>query len=154
MISSYNKLLLIYACLKPRRYHNQCLLYLLATILVLEKLLYFESQSFLMSCYFAKIFVRLLVMAAVCSFNVYKLIGWDPANIYLFKVNSRSTKKWSDICPKLPINSLESCSGVFIVSFEHYPHFFFSVSTVDFEQVNVCQRILSCLNIITQSNII
>ena len=46
-----------------------------------------------MSCYFANIFVHLLVIAAVCYFNVYNLIDWDLANIYLFKVNSRNTKK-------------------------------------------------------------
>ena len=63
-----------------------------------------------MSCFFAKIFVHVLVIVAVCYFNV-KLIDWDPANIYLFKVNSRNTKKWSDICPKLPINTVESRSG-------------------------------------------
>ena len=76
-----------------------------------------------MSCYFAKIFVDLLAIAAVCYFNVYELIGWDPANIYLFKVNSRDTDKWGDICPKLPKNTVESHSGVFAVNFEH-SHFF------------------------------
>ena len=68
----------------------------------------------------------MLVIAAVLTFilfNVYKLIDWDPANIYLFKVNSRNSKKWSDICPKLPINTVESRSGVFI-NFENYLHFF------------------------------
>ena len=56
----------------------------------------------------------MLVIAAVLTFilfNVYKLIDWDPANIYLFKVNSRNSKKWSDICPKLPINTVASRSG-------------------------------------------
>ena len=53
---------------------------------------YFGSQPFLMSCYFTKIFVHLPVIAAVCYFSVYKLIGWDPANIYLFNVNNRETK--------------------------------------------------------------
>ena len=77
-----------------------------------------------MSCYFTKIFVYLLVIAAVCYFSVYKLIGRDPANIYLFKVNSKNTKTWSDVCPKLPINTVESRSGVFNVSFENYSHFF------------------------------
>ena len=85
-----------------------------------------------MSCYFAKISVHLLVIAAVCYFNVYKLIGWGPGNIYLFKVNRRSTKKWSDICSKLPINIAESRSGVFI-NFEHSLFIlFFSVSIVGF----------------------
>ena len=77
-----------------------------------------------MSCYFTKIFVYLLVIAAVCYFRVYKLIGWDPALIYLFKVNSRNTKTWSVVCPKLPINTVESRFGVFIVNFENYSHFF------------------------------
>ena len=31
--------------------------------------------------------VAIGVIAAVCYFGVYKLIGLDPANIYLFKVN-------------------------------------------------------------------
>ena len=77
-----------------------------------------------MSCYFTKIFVDLLVIAAVCYFSIYKLIGWDPANIYLFKVNSKSTKTWKDVCPKLPINTPESRSGAFIDNFENYSHFF------------------------------
>ena len=32
-------------------------------------------------------------IAAVCYFGVYKLIGLDPANIYLFKVNCRALEK-------------------------------------------------------------
>ena len=40
-----------------------------------------------------KVFVHLLVSAAVCYFSVYKFIGWDPGNIYLFKVNSRTQEK-------------------------------------------------------------
>ena len=46
----------------------------------------------------------------------------NPANIYLFKVNNRNTRRRS---------------GVFIVTFEHISHPFFSVSIVDIEQVNV-----------------
>ena len=45
-----------------------------------------------MSCNFTKIFVH-LVNNCNSNFNVYKLIGWDPANIYLFKTNSRYTRK-------------------------------------------------------------
>ena len=44
---------------------------------------YFESQSFFMSCPFTKIFVHLLIIAAVSSFSVFKLIGWDQANTCL-----------------------------------------------------------------------
>ena len=76
---------------------------------------YFGSHPFLMSCYFTKIFVHLPVIAAVCYFSVYKLIGWNPANIYLFKVNSINTRKRYEICPKFTINKIESCSGVFTV---------------------------------------
>ena len=68
--------------------------------------------------------LSLLVTAAVCCFSVDKFIGWDPENIYLFKFNSKNTKKWSDVCPKLPINTIESRSSVFIVNFENYSHFF------------------------------
>ena len=43
-ISSYNRFFLIYACLKPRRYHNWYL-YLLPTIFVLEKRNKFDRIS-------------------------------------------------------------------------------------------------------------
>ena len=39
------------------------------------------------------IFVHLSVIAVVCYFSVYKLIIRDLANIYLFKVNSRTLEK-------------------------------------------------------------
>ena len=63
-----------------------------------------------MSCNFTKIFVHLLIIAAVSNFNVYKLIGWDPENVYLFKTNSTNTGKRCEKvrntgCPKktLPV---------------------------------------------------
>ena len=46
-----------------------------------------------MSYSFTKIFAHLLTIATVSNSNVYKQIGWDPANIYLFKTNSRNTRK-------------------------------------------------------------
>ena len=58
---------------------------------------YFGSQPFLISCYFTRIFVHLPVIVAVCYFSVHKLIGWDLENIYLFKSNSRNTKKRKEI---------------------------------------------------------
>ena len=76
-----------------------------------------------MSCYFTKIFVHLLVTAATCNSKVYKLIGRDLTDIYLFKVNSKNSKKRSEICPKLTINTVKRSPGVLIVNFEHYPHF-------------------------------
>ena len=51
-----------------------------------------------------------------------------PANIYLFKVNNRNTRKRCDICSTLTIKAPEQrhwlCSSVFIVSFEHISHLF------------------------------
>ena len=49
----------------------------------------------------------------------------SPANIYLFKVNNRSTRKRCEICSKSTIKTSERRhSGVFIVNFEHIsPHF-------------------------------
>ena len=84
---------------------------------------YFGWQPFLMRCHFTNIFVHLSVIAAVSYFNVHKLIGRDPANIYFFKVNSRITRKWCEICPKLTIKTLESRFCVFNVNLEHNSHF-------------------------------
>ena len=46
-----------------------------------------------------------------------------PANIYLFKVNNRSTRKRCEICSKFTIKTPERRhrrrSGVFVVNFEH-----------------------------------
>ena len=51
-----------------------------------------------------------------------------PANIYLFKVNNRNSRKRCDICSTLIIKAPERrhwlCSGVFIVSFEHISRLF------------------------------
>ena len=44
----------------------------------------------------------------------------------MFKVNNRNTRMKSI-----------TCFGVFNGNFEHISHLFFSVSIVDFEQVNV-----------------
>ena len=64
-----------------------------------------------------------------------------PANIYLFKVNNRNTRKRCEIYSKLAIKTPERRqwhrSDVFIVNFEHVSYLYFSVSIVDFEQVNV-----------------
>ena len=68
-----------------------------------------------MSYYFIKIFVHLPVIAAVCYFSVYKVIGWNTTNIYLFKVNSRNTRRTYEKYPKLTIKTIESNSGFFTV---------------------------------------
>ena len=97
-----------------------------------------------------RIFVHLSVITALYYFSVYKLIGWGPGNIYLFKIISRNNRKRCRICSKLTINTVENHSGVFIVNFKHVT-LFFSVSIVDFEQENICRGPLSCASIITQS---
>ena len=53
------------------------------------------------------------------------------------------------MCSKLAIKRVES--RVFIVNSEDISHLFFSVCTVECEQVNVFQGALSCVNIFTQS---
>ena len=56
-----------------------------------------------------------------------------PANIYLFRVNNRNTRKKREICSKLAITTSEQhhCRhfGVLLLSLS-------SVSIVEFEQVN------------------
>ena len=37
----------------------------------------------------------------MCSMLDIKILDSYPANIYLFKVNNRNTKKVNEICPKL-----------------------------------------------------
>ena len=45
------------------------------------------------------------------NYNVYKLIAWDPSNIYLITVSSRNTGKWSEICSSRDIRKRsEICS--------------------------------------------
>ena len=54
-----------------------------------------------------------------------------PANIYMFKVNNRNTRKMCEICSKLIIKTPERRqwrqwrrSGVFVVNFEHISRIF------------------------------
>ena len=51
------------------------------------------------------------------------------ANIYLFKVNNRSTRKWYELCSKLTIKTrttlLTRYFGVFIVTSENIFYTFF-----------------------------
>ena len=91
---------------------------------------YFGSQPFLMSCSFTKIFVHqyLPVITALCYFRVYKLIELETANIYLFKFNTKNTKKRCEISPKLTINTVDSRSVTLNIC-----HRLFSASIVHFE---------------------
>ena len=80
----------------------------------------------------------------------------NTANIYLFKVSSKSTNKSCDICSKLTIKALAQRqwhrSDVFIVNFEHISHLFSSVSILDLELVNAsweyfCGTLSRCLTL-------
>ena len=54
----------------------------------------------------------------------------DPANIYLFKVNNRNTRKTCEICSKLTLKTPERRqwhSGLFIVNFEHISRLFLAL---------------------------
>ena len=68
------------------------------------------------------IFVDLSVISTVSCFSVCKLIGWNPANVFLFKVAAETLEKGVK-CPKLTFNTAVSRSGVFNVNFEHISHF-------------------------------
>ena len=56
-------------------------------------------------------------------------------HIYLFKLNNSNGRKRCKIFSKLTI---KTPPGVFIVNFEQTSHFFSSIRTVDFEQINLC----------------
>ena len=57
--------------------------------------------------------------------TVFRLI---PANIYLFKVNNRNTRKRCELCSKLIMKTPERCHwrrfNVCIVNFKHISHLF------------------------------
>ena len=69
----------------------------------------------------------------------------NPAHKFLFKVNNRSSRKICEIFSKLTIQTPElvlelvtrTRYGIFLVNFEHISHHIFSVSIVDFAQINV-----------------
>ena len=72
--------------------------------------------------------------------KTYIIFGSTPANIYLFKVKNRNTRKRSEICSKLTIKSTERRQRR-----RFYCYFtpFSSVSIIDFEQVNVSWEFFS-----------
>ena len=61
----------------------------------------------------------------------------DPANIYLFKLNSRRTSKKRDIYSKITMKTSRTTSLFLTWSIFHT---FFSCFIVYFEQMNVCRR--------------
>ena len=90
----------------------------------------------------------LIIFAKSFIIDVWKVPKYvseyiNPANIDLFKVGNRSTRKRSEICSKLTIKIPEWCrSGVFIVNFEHISYGF-NVFIMDIEEVNVSLELTS-----------
>ena len=63
----------------------------------------------------------------ICYFPLYLFQTINPAGNFMFKVNTRNTRKKCEICSKLTTKTpeqLQRCrSGAFIVNFEHIsPH--------------------------------
>ena len=80
-------------------------------------------------------YINVPIFVHVCYFSAAKskkrwMGNTDtiPANIYLFKVNNRNTRKRCEIYLKLTIKTSQQChwhrSGVFIVNFEHISYLF------------------------------
>ena len=69
---------------------------------------------------------------AVCYFSVNKLIGWDPANVYLSKVNSINARKKCEMCQKSTKNIRKSIWWRYCQLWTYFVSFS-SVSIVDFE---------------------
>ena len=78
-------------------------------------------------CFYWKTYSNKTPSWKLCSFT--KLLNTSkPANIYLFKVKKRNTRKRCKICSELTIKTPERRQrrhpDVFIVNFEHYSHIF------------------------------
>ena len=92
--------------------------------------------------FFAKIVNVFYALTIFFMFSLdYSVIDYfdrvlNPANIYLFKVNNRNTRKRCEICSTLTIKTPEwyqwCHSGVFSVNFEHIC--WRTVNFVNFEQ--------------------
>ena len=74
----------------------------------------------------------------------FSLIWISPANIYLFKVSDRNTRKRCEIRSKLTVKTPKlrhwHRSGVFNVTFEHIPHLF-----LVFLSLNLNRKMLPCI---------
>ena len=90
----------------------------------------------------------LIIFAKSFIIDVWKVPKYiseyiNPANIDLFKVGNRSTRKRCEICSKLTTKIPEWCrSGVLIVNFERISYSF-NVFIMDIEEVNVSLELTS-----------
>ena len=71
---------------------------------------------------------HLLLLKLFFTVALFLLNNFNPANIYLLRVNKKNSRKRSEICLKLIIKTPEPrfwrCSGVFIVNFGYISHVF------------------------------
>ena len=62
----------------------------------------------------------------VLTINLFLVKTIYPANIYLFKINNKNTRKTCEICSKLTTKTAEwrhwRRSGVFVINSEHISH--------------------------------
>ena len=70
-----------------------------------------------------------MLILEICFTTIY------PANIYLFKINTKNNRKRSEICFKLRIKAPERRQlHIFIVNFEHISHPFLKFLLVTLNQ--------------------
>ena len=72
--------------------------------------------------------------------NFWHASNYCPASKYMLRFSNRNTRNRFEICSKLTIkhqNDVNDIVLVFLLLTLNIFHFFFSVSIVDFEQVNV-----------------
>ena len=73
--------------------------------------------------------------------NVELCIERNPANKHMLEINNGNIKKRCEICLKVTIMTLKRCYDVTLVPLLltlNIFYFFFQVSVIDFEQVNIC----------------
>ena len=80
------------------------------------------------------------------------LISFNAANIYLFNVNNRNTRKRFKICLKLTIKTPEwrqwRRSGVFIAKFEYISHLLLAFLILPLNREMFLWNLLSVLKIL------
>ena len=76
---------------------------------------------------------------------IWAIVRINPANIYLFKLSNRNTRKRCKICSNLTIEAPEwrqtRRSGIFIANFEHISHLFLVFLLLIWKNKNVSLEI-------------
>ena len=96
--------------------------------------------SFFKTYFLFKFYKIMRILINPCEFRSNQFNKRIPADIYLFKVNYRSTRKRCEICPKLTKkqqNDVRDVIFLFWLLTLNIFHFFSGVSIIDSEQINV-----------------